>query len=71
LVEIYADVGPCAEAPSRELIKGAAIPGTTNGYVYTGRVASSRSTDGYTIRIVPRHPQVRVPAEAAMILWEK
>jgi starch phosphorylase len=70
-VEIYADPDQGCSTWTRELFRGAAIPGTTNGYLYTGSVSASRPAEHYTVRVVPRHPGVRVPTELPLILWQR
>ena len=41
------------------------------GYIYTGRVPASRPTDHYTVRVLPYHPDVRIPLELPLIAWQK
>jgi starch phosphorylase len=48
-----------------------AIPGATSGYVYVGRISGSRPAEDYTVRVVPSHPEVRVPAETTLIHWQR
>ncbi len=38
--------------------------------VYEASVPASRAAKDYTARIVPRHPDIAVPLEAAHILWQ-
>jgi hypothetical protein len=47
------------------------MSGAANGYIYSGRVATSRPAEDYTIRIVPRRPGVHVPMELPLILWQR
>lgn len=70
-VGIYADPGQGYDGWTCELSRATAIPGTTNGYLYTGSVPASRPAEHYTVRVVPRHPGVCVPTEFPMILWQK
>lgn len=67
-LELCADTMPGDDAPTHELSRGTRIPGTANGYLYRGRVPASHPADHYTVRAVPHHPDVRVPAELPMIL---
>jgi glycogen phosphorylase len=70
-VQLYADARD-AEAPFLgELLRGEAIIGATNGYIYTGTAPTTRPAEEYTVRVVPHHPGVRVPAELSLILWQK
>jgi starch phosphorylase len=66
---VYAD--PVAdEAPLRqEMTQGDPIPGVLHGYVYQATVPAGRPSWHWTPRILPYHPEVRVPLEAAWIVW--
>jgi len=52
------------------LARGAAVPGAVNGFTYSGRVITTRPRGDFTMRIVPFHPEARVPAELPMIRWQ-
>lgn len=69
-VELFADTRDEMLAEVVTLHQGAIIPGTLNGYVYAGEVATSRPMEDYTVRIVPYHEGVHVPAELALITWQ-
>ena len=68
-VELYADpMG--SQAPVRQLMqREASLPGTVNGYMYHCRLTSARPAAHFTPRVIPDHPQVRVPAELNLVLW--
>lgn len=70
-VELYAD--PLnGEAPVRQVMtRGAQLVGAANGYLYSAQVPASRPTTDYTPRLIPYHPDVVVPLEAAEILWQR
>ena len=70
-VEIYADPAPGDSAQTIKLARSVPIPGAANGYLYTGKVPASRPSGQYTVRILPHHPDVRVPTELALILWQR
>ena len=70
-VELYADAAAGNAAHVCELARDASIPGTANGFLYTGCVPASRPADHYTVRVVPHHPGVRVPTELPMVLWQR
>jgi starch phosphorylase len=53
------------------LSRGEPLVGAVNGHLYAGSVPDARPTSDYTVRIVPSHPGVRVPAELPLILWQK
>jgi starch phosphorylase len=69
-VELFADAGNemCAEVVA--LHQEMAIPGTLNGYIYAGEVATYRPAEDYTIRVVPYHEGVQVPGELPLIVWQ-
>jgi glycogen phosphorylase len=69
-VELYAD--PLADEEPLRLVmrQGEQIPGARNGYVYQTTVPASRPAWHFTPRLIPDHPEVRVPAEAAYIVWQ-
>jgi glycogen phosphorylase len=70
-VQLYADPRD-GEAPFvTELIRGDPIIGATNGHIYAGTAPATRPAEHYTVRIIPYHPGVRVPAELALILWQQ
>jgi starch phosphorylase len=70
-VQLYADpVGD--ETPlCYPLQRGNPIPGAINGYVYHVEIPALRSADHFTPRIIPYHPEARVPMEAELILWQR
>lgn len=68
-VELYADSVTGHDSVRQPLIRGAALAGTANAYVYTGSVPLGRPESDYTPRIIAAHPLARVPQEASMILW--
>jgi starch phosphorylase len=68
-VELYAEALQDGEYCSQSLERGAPLAGTTNAYVYQGRVPKSRPVTDYTPRIVPAYENANVPLEAGFILW--
>ena len=68
-VEIYAN--PLADGePFRQVIeRNAPLTGALNAWIYRGKVPASRPLTDYTPRVVPWHPQAKVPLEANMIKW--
>jgi starch phosphorylase len=69
-VELFADA--TAEfAPEVVLLhQEHAIPGSINGYIYAGEVASSRPLKDFTVRVVPYHRDAFLPAELPLIVWQ-
>lgn len=70
-VEMFAD--QTAEfAPEVILLhQSSAIPGSTNGYIYSGAIPMTRQLEDYTVRVVPYHPNAYLPAELPLITWQK
>jgi starch phosphorylase len=56
-------------AECHEMSRDHALPGAAGGYVFVGRTPGRRPAGHYTPRIVPSHPEARIPAEAAFIRW--
>lgn len=65
-VEAYAD-----RTGITALSHDGAIPGATSGFLYCGLLRGARPAGDYTVRVVPSHPGVRVPAETALIRWQR
>jgi glycogen phosphorylase len=69
-VELYADP-VIDEEPLRLVMRQEKqIPGAYNGYVYQIAVPASRPAWHFTPRLIPYHPEVHVPMEAAYIVWQ-
>jgi starch phosphorylase len=70
LVELYAD-GTNGDKPvRRQMRRGQELVGAS-GYIFSGRVSSTRPARDYTIRIIPSFPGVAVPLEDSRILWQR
>jgi glycogen phosphorylase len=70
-VQLYAELRE-AEAPFiGELTRDEAIIGPVNAHIYCGAAPTTRSPGEYTIRIILHHPGVQIPAELALIRWQK
>jgi starch phosphorylase len=68
-VELYAD-GRGEDPPFRqEMRRGAALPGSVPGHLYTASVPKGRPAADYTPRVVPWHEHAFVPIEENRILW--
>ena len=70
-VELYADPTDGEEPLRTEMKRGDTIPGAINGYVYHARIPTSRPAEDFTPRVVPYHPEARVPTEASPICWQR
>ncbi len=55
----------------QEMIRGQRLAGTEDGYIYAARVPATRPSTDYTPRIRPYRPNVAVPLESGLILWQR
>ena len=69
-VEVYAD-GLGGGEPIRETMERGRPLEAENGFSYSVRVPAARPASDFTVRVVPRLPDVRVPLEDAHILWQR
>ncbi len=53
------------------MAQGDQLLGACNGYIYQATVSASRPAWHYMPRIIPDHPEVRVPMEATYIVWQR
>ena len=70
-VELYVDstVEKCA---SDEVMSTSGPSADTPGaFTYSTQVSAARPASDYTARIVPHHPNARVPLEAGQIVWQR
>ncbi len=68
-VALHADPAGDGPAEAIALTRGEPIAGAVNGYTYAGHVPTARPHTDYAARIVPDHPEARVPAELPLIRW--
>ena len=68
-VELYADAAGGEAAQCLTMIRAADLPGAVHGVLYRVDVPGNRPTSDYTPRVIARHPDARVPLEAAFITW--
>jgi starch phosphorylase len=69
-VELYADGVESGKPVRQEMTRGRQLVGA-NGFIYSAEVPSTRPATEYTARVVPHHPGIVVPLEAAHILWQR
>ncbi len=69
-VELFAEALDGTEPTRQAMTRGERLTGA-NGYLFTAEVPAHRPADHYTPRIVPYHPDARVPLEANEILWQR
>jgi len=68
-LQLYAQGARGAAAQWHATRRDHALPGSAGGYLYVGRAPADRPAGHYTPRIVPSHPEARVPLEANFIRW--
>lgn len=69
-VQLFAN-GMNGEAPIiQKMARGKKIEGKNNGYFYNASVASTRPVTDFTPRVIPKFPDVSVPLETNLILWQ-
>ena len=71
-VELYADPLPGEADPERHpMERSEPLAGAVNGYRYHTALPARRPAGDYTVRIVPAHPEARVPLQCEAILWPR
>jgi len=68
-VELYAEPLD-GEGPERwPMNRAGELPGAMQGYLYQVEIPARRPAQDYTPRLVPHHPEARIPLEASWIRW--
>ncbi|HTV98390.1 MAG TPA: alpha-glucan family phosphorylase [Steroidobacteraceae bacterium] len=70
-VELYADPRSGSEAFRQTMTRDPGATDGAHGSVYAGSAPSTRPASDFTPRLIPDHPQARVPLDAAHILWQR
>jgi starch phosphorylase len=70
-VQLYANEHDGKAMLIADMRRGEPLIGTANGHSYAGTASADRPAEEYTVRVIPRHSGVRVPAELPLILWQK
>jgi glycogen phosphorylase len=70
-VEIYAAPANGVAAEVIALAGDGPVPGATGSYFYRGTISGTRPAGDYTVRVLPERHGVRVPAETALIRWQR
>jgi starch phosphorylase len=71
-VELYAEpTGGEGQAYRAVMERFVQIPGVANGFGYWASVPASRPAEDFTPRVIPFHPEARIPIEANPILWQR
>ncbi|NPA95226.1 MAG: glycosyltransferase family 1 protein [Thermodesulfobacteria bacterium] len=71
-VQCYADpINEDGEPEIWKMVPKEPLKGAINGYLYQTEIVTDRPFSHYTPRIIPRHPEARIPLENSRILWFK
>ena len=70
-VELYAASNGEHPAECLPMTSEGPIPGAIQGYVFSASVAASRPVDHYTPRVRAWHAEAFLPAETALIAWQR
>jgi starch phosphorylase len=68
-VELYADPVGGERQTRLAMTRAATLPGAVNAAVYRAELPGTRPAADYTPRVIPAHPDARVPIEASPIAW--
>jgi starch phosphorylase len=69
--EVYADAPSPGAAPAHiPMERGEALAGSMDAHVWRALVRGGRPVSDFTVRVLPHHPEARVPAEDTHILWQ-
>ena len=70
-VEVYADLKGEEPAFVEEMTPVEPIAGVVNAFVYRSTIETTRPSSHFTPRVVPFHPEARIPIEASLIAWQR
>ncbi|MFI5012187.1 MAG: alpha-glucan family phosphorylase [Hyphomicrobiales bacterium] len=70
-VELYADRAEGKVPDIIPLSRVRAISRAVNGYIYAGQAPASRPAGDFTVRVIPCRREALVPAELALIAWQR
>jgi starch phosphorylase len=70
-VELYANPEKLHEAVVQPMTQGEPISGQANAFIYHATVQTSRPAAHFTPRVVPFHPEARIPIELPLIAWQR
>jgi starch phosphorylase len=70
-VELYADPLGDEQPTCIAMSRSGPIRGAFNAHVYVAEMPATRPAFHYTPRLVPFHPEARIPLEESDILWKR
>jgi glycogen phosphorylase len=70
-VELYADPENANTPFVQQMHPIEPIAGHVNAFIYSTRVETVRPAWNFTPRVVPFHPDARIPIELPLIAWQR
>jgi starch phosphorylase len=70
-VEMYAAQDDVEEPFVQEMLPVEPIPNMPNASIYRATIDTARPPGDFTARVVPYHPEARVPIECPLIAWQR
>ncbi len=70
-VELYAEARGEQPALVLPMAPATQLPTSPNAFVYQAALDGSREASAFTARVVPWHPDARVPLELPLIAWQR
>jgi starch phosphorylase len=70
-VELYAEAGPGGEPLVEPMTRGEDVAGAAGTWVYRAAVRTTRPAAHFTPRVVPCHPEARIPIEMPLVAWQR
>jgi glycogen phosphorylase len=70
-VELYANPENANDAFVQQMTPVEPIAGLANAFIYRTTVESVRPASNFTPRVVPFHPDARIPIELPLIAWPR
>ena len=70
-VELFADQDDAGEPFVHQLVAMEPVVDAANAFVYRATIETGRPPEHFTARVVPYHPDARVPIECPLIAWQR
>jgi starch phosphorylase len=70
-VELYADPEGAEGPVVHQMAPVEPVPNLTNGSIYSVTIDTARPAGHFTPRVVPYHPEARIPIECPLIAWKR
>jgi starch phosphorylase len=70
-VELYGDSEATGGGIVHPMTQSEPVQGAANAYMYRASIETDRPLGYFTPRVVPCHPEVRIPMELPLITWQR